>query len=151
MHTDLTQQQITDVLERACYGHLACHDGADLYVVPITFVCQDNALIAYTREGRKIGLMRQHPKVCVQTEEVHGDGSWESVILWGTFEEITDRKEAQQACIMLADQFARMTDPGRKPHVSPLIKDIASMDWEKNAPVLYKIAIERSSGRAQSA
>lgn len=149
MHTDLSPSQTEEILSRHYYGHLACHNGDDLYLVPITYVYDSNALYAYTQEGKKIEMMRKNPKVCVQVEEIHPDGSWESVILWGTFQEIKERSEAQAACVMLADSFA-IYDAKAHPMISPLIRDISSLDWEKNAPVVYKIIVETSSGRAQS-
>ncbi len=150
MHTDLTPPQIDELLSRHYYGHLACHDGDGLYLVPITFAYSNNTFYAYTQEGKKIEMMRKSPHVCVQAEEIHADGSWESVIAWGTYTEIEDRTEAQKASVLLADNFARFSSADH-PMISPLIRDISKFDWENNAPVIYKISIEKVTGRAQKA
>lgn len=150
MHTVLSPQQIEHLLEHSYYGHLACHDGEELYLVPITFAYKKGAFYAYTQDGKKIEMMKKNPRVCVQAEKIHPDGGWESVIAWGTFAELTDRKECQQACLMLADEFANY-NTAEHPIVSPLIREISRFDWEKNAPVVYKITVERSTGRSQAA
>lgn len=149
MHTPLSPQQTEHLLENSYYGHLACHDGEELYLVPITFAYSKGTFFAYTQDGKKTAMMKKNPKVCVQVEKINGDGSWESVIAWGTFHELTDRKECQTACLLLADEFAKVNTP-EHPIVSPLIREISQFDWEKNAPVVYSITVDRSTGRAQT-
>ena len=150
MHQTLTPAQTDALLNDAYYGHLACHDGEELYLVPITFAYKNGTLYAYTQDGKKISMMRKNPKVCVQTERIGADGSWQSVIAWGTFSEIADRGEAHKACILLADEFAKW-NTAEHPLISPLIREISRFDWEKNAPVVYKITVEKTTGRSQAA
>lgn len=149
MTATLTPQQIDDILRRHFYGHLACHNGDELYLVPITYAYAEGNLYAYTREGKKVDMLRNDPHCCVQVEELHRDGSWESVIVWGEFSELHDRADAQKAMVLLADTFARF-DSAEHPMVSPLIRDISAVEWENNAPVMYKIMIEKSTGRSQT-
>lgn len=150
MHQTLTPAETDALLDDAYYGHLACKNGEELYLVPVTFVRSGDALYAYTQDGKKVEMMRKDPKVCLQTERIAPDGGWKSVIVWGTFREITDRGEAQKACVLLADEFAKINTP-EHPLVSPLIREISRFDWEKNAPVVYKIVIEKTTGRSQTA
>ncbi len=151
MLTDLTPPQIDEMLKGAYYGHLGCHMDDQIYVVPITFVYKDNALLAYTTEGKKVELMRANPKVCVQTEKINKDGSWESVMMWGTFKQLDDANDRQQACMALAAQFANISSIGGEALVSPLIRDISNPDWEKIAPIVYKIDIEKMTGKSEKA
>ena len=52
-----------------------------------------NILYAHSLEGLKISIMRKNPTVCFQVDTMKDMADWESVLLWGTFEELTNEKD----------------------------------------------------------
>lgn len=151
MHTDMTQAQCEAVLAAGHYGHLGCFDGKDPYVVPVTYLYQKGFLYSFTWEGKKIELMRKHPNVCLQVEQIENGFTWESVIAWGTFELVTDEKSSQAMKVELAHQFGKITLKERKIPVSPMIADLhlrKTGDIDKS--LIYRIDISHMTGKAAS-
>lgn len=87
---DMSHAECLAMLEGGHYGHLACSNDGQPYVVPIYFAFQARVAYSFSMPGRKIEWMRQNPKVCLQVEESPSKGSWTSVVLNGRFQELTD-------------------------------------------------------------
>ena len=78
-------EQIYDILSRCDVIRLAMNTGAYPYVIPLTFGCElkDGQIVIYFHcawEGRKLDLLRQDPRVCVEADlyyqvERRGEGS----------------------------------------------------------------------------
>lgn len=145
--TDLTPSQCEQVLARNYYGHLGCTVDGYPYVVPITYVYKQNVLYGYTLEGLKVEAMRRDPRVCVQVEHVQSGSEWESVLCWGTFEEIVDADTKQNARLLLADVHGQVLMQGEASPVSPLIANLN--DNERYDGVIYRIAVERMTGKQE--
>ena len=92
MFGNLGEDAIETILRHQIIGHIGCHANDTVYVVPISFAYEDDFIYAHTREGMKINMMRQNPKVCFETYHMENMGNWQCVIAWGNFEEITDKK-----------------------------------------------------------
>lgn len=85
---ELTNQEIDDFLTTQRRGRLGCHDGGLTYVVPLMFAREDDCFYFFTIEGQKVTMMRQNPRVCFEVDDFWENGSWTSVIVQGTFEEL---------------------------------------------------------------
>jgi uncharacterized protein len=88
----LNDFQIDRLLLTQTIAHLGCHSNNRTYVVPISYVYADGYIYGYTIEGLKISMMRENPDICLQVEKIEDSAHWQSVILWGTFEELTARE-----------------------------------------------------------
>lgn len=88
MITKLDAAQIDRVLYSECFGRLGCHSRERTYVVPMTYVYDGTSIISHTGTGLKVSMMRQNPRVCFEVERVNEDGSWQSAIVQGHFEEL---------------------------------------------------------------
>ncbi len=100
-------------------ARLGCHAGGETYVVPLIYAYDDGALVAVTTEGRKVAMLRENPRVCVEVDEYDADGrgSWRSVIAQGTSEELAG-DAVQPALALLRERFARTS--GREAEPRPL-------------------------------
>jgi nitroimidazol reductase NimA-like FMN-containing flavoprotein (pyridoxamine 5'-phosphate oxidase superfamily) len=96
MIEELTVQQIDEMLHREVIGRVACTDGKQVYVVPITYAYDGTCIFGLTRDGKKIWMIRQNPQVCFEIDHFENMVQWQSVIVQGRFEELegSAKKEA---------------------------------------------------------
>ena len=94
----MTPDEIEATLRRGRTGRLGCSVVDHPYVVPINYAYADGFVYAYSALGRKIGVMRQQPRVCFEVDEIDGPSSWRCVIAEGRYEELAD-EEARRAAL----------------------------------------------------
>lgn len=145
MIVDLTQKECEDILAKNHYAHLGCVDGDEPYVVPITYVFQDGFAYGYMLDGLKVEHLRKNPKTCLQVERVVNENEWESVICWGSFEELGG-DDLQKIRMMFAELHGKSMLEGRQPEVSPAIRHL-SLRVPEHA-VVYCVKPYRVTGKA---
>jgi uncharacterized protein len=84
----VNQQQIDQVLRSAVIGRIGCLAGDHVYVVPITYAYDGEYVYGHSADGMKLRALRSHPNICFEVELVEDMAHWQSVITWGTFEEL---------------------------------------------------------------
>jgi len=94
--TEMSQAESHALLARVGYGRIACARENQPYIVPIDLVCEEDRLYAFSTLGRKIEWMRANPLVCVQADEIRGRFDWQSVIVLGRYEELSDKERSWQ-------------------------------------------------------
>ena len=93
----LTPHQIEDVLQKELIGRIGCHADLITYVVPVTYVYDEDCIYAHSAEGTKLEMMRKNPSVCFEVDHMHSMVDWQSVIAWGEYEEIINETERSTA------------------------------------------------------
>ncbi len=88
----LNNAQIDHLLRSEVVGRIGCHAEGHTYVVPVTYVYANNSIVAHTREGLKVAMMRANPEVCFEVDRIDNLANWQSVIIQGTYHELTGRK-----------------------------------------------------------
>lgn len=137
---ELTLEEIEEILKRTNYGHLACTVKDRPYVVPTHFAYERPFVYLYTTEGKKTEIIDKNPHVCLQMEEIVDSGQWQSVIISGDAERITDAAERE-----LALSLVRRTNPSLTPAISIHWVD----NWIRgNREVLYRIHPTSITGRS---
>jgi nitroimidazol reductase NimA-like FMN-containing flavoprotein (pyridoxamine 5'-phosphate oxidase superfamily) len=99
---ELTGRQIEQVLETQAIGRIGCHADGLTYIVPVTYVYRDNFVYGHSDDGLKIRLVRANPKVCFEVEHIENMCNWQTVIAWGTYEELSG-EEAEHALARLRE------------------------------------------------
>src|SRR5438128_2309466 len=96
MIRDLNKTQMESILCSEVVGHLGCYADGRLYVVPTGYVYHDGNIFAHSGLGLKIEMMHDNPNVCIQIDHITDLATWQSVIVWGRFEELhgQDAEEA---------------------------------------------------------
>jgi nitroimidazol reductase NimA-like FMN-containing flavoprotein (pyridoxamine 5'-phosphate oxidase superfamily) len=89
----LTPQQIEQLLSQQLIGRIACCDEGIPYILPISYAYDGKSIYCRTQEGKKTDMMRKNNQVCFQADVMHNMANWESVIVWGKYEELTDETE----------------------------------------------------------
>jgi uncharacterized protein len=143
---ELTGPECREVLGRVSLGRLACCRGEQPYVVPVFlyFDGEGDCLYGFAAVGQKIDWMRSNPKVCVEMDDVADQTHWTTVLVFGRFEEIGDSGPDDIARNRAFHLFHQRPDwwlPG-----------IGKREGgrEHHAAVIYRIQIERVSGRRAS-
>jgi len=126
------------LLARARLGRLACAQGPQPYVVPFYFAYYHDYLYSFSTVGQKIEWMRTNPLVCVEVDEVMSPHKWESVIVFGHYEELHDAHDREFAWKLL-QQYSTWWEPG-------YAKTILHSKERRLEPIFYRIYIERVTG-----
>ena len=90
---DMDVQECRDLLTRIGMGRLACARNNQPYAVPIYFAFDNDVLYGFSTIGKKIEWMRQNPLVCVEVDAVRAQNFWDSVVVFGRYEELTEKPE----------------------------------------------------------
>ena len=145
MIEELAPGQSEQVLHEQVLGRIGCHARGRTYVVPITYVYADGAIVGHTGDGLKVQMMRENPNVCFEVEDLRHLPSWSSVIAQGRYEEL----HAEAAEIALQQLVARL---GASPPARGAMPGQGAGLWETGSRaerpgVVFRIVIEEKTGR----
>jgi nitroimidazol reductase NimA-like FMN-containing flavoprotein (pyridoxamine 5'-phosphate oxidase superfamily) len=144
----LTSEQIEDVLKKNILGRIGCCDGSKVYVVPVNYVYDGQNIIAHSPEGMKIQMMRKNPNVCFEVDEVRDITHWQSVIVWGTYQEFTSERDRYHAMQLFSDKMLHMkTKSNNNTMTNTIISRYIRSAVEKAKPVIYRIIPLEKTGR----
>ncbi|CAN5358135.1 hypothetical protein BH10BAC4_BH10BAC4_20310 [soil metagenome] len=148
MIAKLSNDQIDLVLKTEVVGRIGCHADGKVYIVPIVYVFDGNHIYAHSKEGQKLRMMRQNPDVCFEVDHIDGMAAWQSVIVWGRFEEVKNETILQQKGIkLLSDRLTPLT----LNHEPKQLDDVPSYYLEKNMnAILFRIKVIEKTGRFET-
>ncbi|HEX2443675.1 MAG TPA: pyridoxamine 5'-phosphate oxidase family protein [Vicinamibacterales bacterium] len=139
---ELTVDECRSILEKTNLGRLACARANQPYIVPVSihFDPAGDCLYSFSIRGQKIDWMRENPKVCVEVEDITDKNHWTTVVVYGRYDEIEDSRADANARRRAYDLFQRQSQ-----WWLPAAGKLASEEQE--TPVIYRIQIDRMSGR----
>lgn len=130
----LDDVEIEAFLREQVVGRIGCHAFGATYVVPVIYAWSDGHVYVQSIEGRKVEMMRANPEVCFEIDE-YAAGSWRSVIVDGTFEELPGER-AEEALGVLRERFSRGAgETARREPTSGVV------------PVAFRIRCRAATGR----
>ncbi|HEY5368959.1 MAG TPA: pyridoxamine 5'-phosphate oxidase family protein [Hanamia sp.] len=147
MFDTLSNKQIIDVISNNVVGRLGCHADGKTYVVPVSYAYDGDYIYIRSFEGMKLAMMRKNPNVCFQVDKMESMADWESVIIWGNFEELTDAKEREKGLKILLSRIL--------PNVSTnMVKmtpewPFPTNDFNRIDGIVYRIHITEITGRCE--
>ncbi len=142
---ELNNTQIENILSSQVIGRLACTDGKQPYVVPVTFKYDGKYLYGQTNEGKKLKILRKNPNVCFVVDRMTDMRNWESVLVYGKFEELDEKEAVEARGIFFDRMFQLMTSStihGHEHTVKGTVDDSARVKY-----VMYRIKIKKITGR----
>lgn len=147
MLTTLTDSETDSILLSQIIGHLGCSANGEQYVLPLFYIYHNDALYGHTYEGKKSEILKKNKQVCFQVEELIKDG-WKSAMVWGMYDQIQG-KEATEAIAIMLDRLAAL--PEDRKQFFPFYQNEGSFAFRKDGtmPVIWKITIEKKSGKAE--
>ena len=138
---ELSDDECRTILARTNLARLCCSRHDQPYVVPVYVYFDDGCFYGFATLGQKIEWMRENPKVCVEIDDVADESTWTTIVAFGRYEEITDAPEDSDARSRARELFER-----RRNFWLPAAAKLASA--EHAAPVVYRIRIDRLTGRS---
>ena len=109
MSRPLTKTETLELLSRSTLGHLGCVSNDEPYVVPINYIFDEGSVYSHSLPGMKIDAMRATSRVCLQVEQVESEFDWQSVMVFGDFEEIRASSEREKVLRKLLARFPFLT------------------------------------------
>ena len=141
---EIGKDKCEELLEDVRLWRLACTFEQQPYIVPVYLAYRAGELFGFATMGQKIDWMRANPRVCVETDNVHSQTDWWSVVIQGRFEELPDtgsyalrREEAQGA-------LEKMTPLWWKVGVEAAQ---TRQRFDRNHAIFFCIHIEQMTGR----
>ena len=90
---EMTAGECRAILARTRVARLGCALNNQPYVVPIQMAFDGVSIYGYSALGQKIEWMRQNPLVCLEIDELVDSSKWESVVVFGSYEELLPTAE----------------------------------------------------------
>lgn len=112
---ELDPSEIEHLLSTELVGRIGCHADGRTYVVPVTYAYSGGAVYCHSGDGLKLVLMRKNPTVCFEVERVGDLASWQSVIAWGHFEELTGASAREGMDILIKRFMPLMVSETARP------------------------------------
>ena len=136
---EMSQEEMARLLGRGWYGHLGLSRDSHPYVVPMSYAYDGEQVYFLTTEGTKTEFIAANHEVCFQVEEVEGPDDWQSVMLTGRAELLTDAAEVERAMFLVSE---------RNPSLSPALNRTKIGPWTRlNRIALYRLRPEAAYGR----
>lgn len=143
----LSAEEMENMLQKNFIGRIGCNDGEKTYVVPVSYRYKNNTLLCHSRDGMKIEMMRRNPEVCFEVDEIKDYTHWRCIIAWGTYDEITEEKEIEQAQQYFVDYLLSL-----KTSETALPPDTQQDRYHSGKPeyspaIYYRIHLKKITGR----
>lgn len=145
----LTVSQIDALLQRHAFGRIGYQIDGRIFIVPVTYLFDGTYILAHSREGEKIHALRNQTEVCFQVDEITDQRNWQSVLVWGPYEEITDPQQRYYALDRLIRKIHKLDvhHAADKPMELDIHPEQLLSDDDKN--IVYRIHVLEKSGRFQ--
>ncbi len=136
---EMTQEEIGRLLARGWYGHLGVARDGHPYVVPMCYAYEAPDLYFFTTEGTKTEFIAANREVCFQVEEVSDGQNWQSVMLTGRAELLSEPAQVERAMFLVSE---------RNPSLTPALNRTKIGAWTRlNRIALYRLRPEAVFGR----
>ena len=141
----LTEIQMNNLLTMQAVGRIGYSDGKKSYITPVTYAFDGTYIYSQTNEGLKLDLMRINPFVCFEVDSMLNMANWESVIIWGYFEELKDKVATKAREYMYNSILDLLTSSTVHLHEHGSTHDTKETNRIKH--IMYRIRITEKSGR----
>jgi uncharacterized protein len=141
----LTATQIDDLLKKQAIGRLGYHDDRKCYITPVTYAFDGKYIYGQTNEGLKLDIIRNNPYLCFEVDAIINMANWESVTLWGHFEELED-ETAKRAREYLYNSLLDLLTSSTL-HLNNHYHSHEVDDKNRIKQVVYRISVAERTGR----
>jgi nitroimidazol reductase NimA-like FMN-containing flavoprotein (pyridoxamine 5'-phosphate oxidase superfamily) len=141
----LNKMQMNNLLSSQVLGRLACADGNQPYVVPVTYYFDGKFIYGQTNEGKKLEILRKNPNVCFEVDKMMDMRNWQSVVITGKFEELKSASGKKARDLLFGHVFPLMTSSTIHPHEHEVTAKLE--DSNRVKLIMYRVRIKSMSGR----
>ncbi len=143
----LTKIQIDNILLSQVLGRLACTDGKQPYIVPVTYTYDGEFIYCQTNEGTKLTMLRKNPAICFEVDTMTDMTNWQSVVVFGEFEELKDVEAKKARDILFSRVFSLLTGNTVHKHEHAYDDDDELKNKSRVKYIMYRIKITKTTGR----
>lgn len=104
---DMTRESAIELLHSVHTGRIACVSDSQPYITPLHFAYQDHFIYSFGTVGKRIRWMRANPKVCVEIEKLESRERWQTIVIFGDYEELPDNSECLGLQILAYDLLSK--------------------------------------------
>jgi uncharacterized protein len=145
---ELNETQISNILSSQVVGRLACTDGKQPYIVPVTYTYDGEYIYGQTNEGTKLNILRKNKNVCFEVDTMTDMQHWQSIIVFGKFEELKEETAKTARDILFNRVLTLMTSSTVHVHEHATSTTLENNNRERH--VMYRIKIEKITGRFEN-
>jgi uncharacterized protein len=142
---ELNKTQINNVLTSQVIGRLACTDGSQPYIVPVTYTYDGKYIYGQTNEGKKLEMLRKNPNVCFEVDMMTDMRNWQCVVVTGKFEELKNKAAEKARELLFGKVFMLMTSSTVHAHEHEATGKVD--DSTRVRHVMYRIKVKKITGR----
>lgn len=106
----LTKEQIENIIHSQSHGRLACSEDNKPYIVPVCYGYDGQYMYCQSKQGKKLTILRKNPNICFQIDTVTNLNHWQSVLIYGTFEELDVEEAVQARSLLFSKVLTLMTE-----------------------------------------
>ena len=139
---EMTEFECCQALQQATVGRLACARDNQPYVVPMYFAFHRDHIYAFTTLGQKVEWMRTNPLVCVEVDERTAHDEWQSIVVFGHYEELPDLPEYEAARVKAHELLGKHAMWWEPAYVGAMHRALPHSD----TPIFYRIKIDSMTG-----
>jgi hypothetical protein len=146
MFEKMKAAEIEQLLQQQLVGRIGCYADGIIYVVPVSYAYDGNYIYCHTFEGMKINMMRKNPEVCFEVDNTKNLANWHSVIAWGSFEELPDGNNRNEAIRILRER--------KLPILSSQTMQLGSQwpfvsEGDKIDGIVFRVYLKEKTGRSE--
>ncbi|HZJ61298.1 MAG TPA: pyridoxamine 5'-phosphate oxidase family protein [Chitinophagaceae bacterium] len=146
MFEKMKAAEIEQLLQQQLVGRIGCYADGIIYVVPVSYAYDGNYIYCHTFEGMKINMMRKNPEVCFEVDNTKNLANWQSVIAWGSFEELPDGNNRNEAIRILRER--------KLPILSSQTMQLGSQwpfvsEGDKIDGIVFRVYLKEKTGRSE--
>ena len=147
MIRSLKEKECIHILINNYIGNLSYIYNGRPFIAPITYYFDEatKTIIGYSAEGHKVRSMRKNNNVSVGVSDVDSVNSWESVLVHGTFIELSGSEaKAQLHLFSLGVKDLIINKEHRK---LDFISEFSSKIYKDDLPVIFHIKVDEITGK----
>ena len=142
----LNDIQVKNLLSSQSIGRLACTNGNQPYIVPVTYLYDGKCIYGQTNDGMKLEILRNNPNVCFEVDLMTDMRNWQSVVVYGSFEELQGEEEDAAREKLFSRVLPLMTGSTLHPY-GHKVNNATVDDSTRVKNIMYRIVINKITGR----
>jgi len=146
----LEANESLQILQNNYIGRLGYIYNNRPYIVPMTYYYnqENHSLICYSAEGHKIKAMRKNNNVSFEVEEIKSVDNWKSLVIHGTYEELSGSDIRYQLHIFSLG-VKKIIKVNERREVD-FISEFSSKIYKNDLPITFLIRISEIIGKERN-
>jgi nitroimidazol reductase NimA-like FMN-containing flavoprotein (pyridoxamine 5'-phosphate oxidase superfamily) len=147
MQGEMDAAAIRLLLQSHTIGRIGCVHRRQPYIFPVNYIFDGTSIYCQSDEGMKLSILRRHKRICFQADAIVNSGFWQSVLVLGSFEELSGKLADAARHTLYNRLFPKQPAEPEEAIEERMIELIRQGNRLKK--VMFRIEIDEVSGRFQ--